>query len=81
MTVAEIKEFVDKCIHDTKSAPLEIPKNEVLMILNFIKNDLDELEPKAKWKVYKKRKGEIKIGADIQCSNCGSISDMLTMYG
>ena len=44
MTVADIKEFVDKCIHDTKSAPLEIPKNEVLMILNFIKNDLDELK-------------------------------------
>lgn len=44
MTVADIKEFVDKCIHKTKNAPLEIPKNEVLMILNFIKNDLDELK-------------------------------------
>ena len=37
MTVAEIKEFVNLCIHKTKGAPLEIPKNEVLMILNFIK--------------------------------------------
>ena len=46
MTVAEIQEFVNLCIHKTKGAPLEIPKNEVLMILNFIKNDLDELEPK-----------------------------------
>ena len=61
MTVAEIKEYIDEWKEYYKSYAF-IGKGEVDKTLDEIKGLLDELEPKAKWKID---------GHHRRCEKCG----------